>query len=356
MKKNKTTAFNITQLLKESLMHSEDYHRNWTLALYVAVSNALKLPEVKLHYKFNYRQWAVDHNLRSIKASITEDYSTNSLTTTRHTEGIEVAYSQNGDSLIFVLTNQNFPVGLYCSGQGPNRATILTGNFEVNLILSAILADEPSTEQPSFQPVDENLREDEPNILNELTDDQLEKIRVYYELLELIYPFYNEQNNEIRKSFITTHFGAGLFYLPHGVRHWVGKISVSCIMEQIIGANNARRVKDHIYPRKAAVIHLLTTKPDSFEDFLEFYIKKVAPYMLVTPNENIMLINYYQEFDRYQDALENRGIQEFPTNDQIFNSTRELNSFIEFCQGRVNENTENVLHVLQEIYSEFMEL
>ena len=190
------------------------------------------------------------------------------------------------------------------------------------------------------------------NRLNELNYVQREKVSVYYELLKVVHPFYKKQDDEIRKSFITTLFGAGLFYLPHGVKYWVGKISVSCLMEQIIGTKNARKVKDHIYPRKAAADHLLSTLPKK-EEFVDFFVEKIVPYMYVTPNENSRLINYYQEFDRYQDALEYFDIQEFPTNGQVFESTKELNSFIQFCRVRYHGDSKHVIQHLQDWYIEF---
>lgn len=361
IKKNKTTAFRITELLKDSLLFSEDYHRNWTMALYVAINDALGLPEVKLEYKFKYNQWAVDHNMRAIKSSNKGKISSSSLVVARHPDGVEIFYRQNGDSQTFVLSAKNFPPGLYRDGQGPHGAAILIEALDVNLILGALLDDCPNPRLNFIKPQANVPDRVEPNralstdLISELNNAQLEKIWVYHELLNVVHPFYKEQEGEARKSFITTLFGAGLFYLPHGVKHWVGKISVTCLMEQIVGTSNARKVKDHIFPRKAAADYLLNNLTQK-EEFLQFYMDKVAPYMYVTPNENSMLINYYQDFEKYEDALEHFGIQEFPPDDHIFNSTKELNSFIQFCEGRVRSRTQPAFQVLKECYIEFNQL
>lgn len=370
IKKNKSLAYLITSKLEEHLLNAEFYHRNWRFALYAAINSALDLKEEDFNYKYPYKQWGIDHRMRAMKSSL--DTKSPVLVRCEWIEdNLHVHCSMQEDTFTVVLSLSNFPSGLYLDKNGPNQTAILENRHESILILKSLAnADDETTfdaieSKPAVEPqelqevkkvIPTSKKATSPTTQKgydagvQLKKDQREKLSVYYELLNHVRPLFSTQTSEIRQSFLSTVFGAGLFYLPHGVKHWIGKISRSCLIEQITGSE--RKVRDHIFPRKAAANHLLTNELTN-EEFETFYMEEVAPFMYVTPKENSQLINYYKNFDHYNDALQEFGIIPFPPDEHTFTSPKELNQFISFCSERKLTRSGGIDEYLDRLYEEF---
>ncbi len=349
----KQVAANICYgLNKEFLILSEDYDVRWRFALYVAIIHSYLGKEEELDYKNNYKQWGVDHRLRGLKKLSNTDwiYST---TTGRTDHEVNILVVTNNNEKIEILLNLNsFPKGLYSNGYGPCGETILKNQEEIGSILSALI---PET-------LNNLKRVDDPRLFSEeegttqvdtiFNSNQQEKLRVYYDTIIHAHEFYHKQD-ENGKSFIATLFGAGLFYLPHGIGNWNRKISVACLIDQIQG--KGRKVKDHIFPRKKAALDLLNNDKLSFEEFIKFYKEKVAPFIFLTPTENTLLINYYHVFDDYEQALNQFQITTFPTGDDLFESNKQLNNFINYCFEKGTREISIIdLKKLERWYNEFI--
>ena len=79
--------------------------------------------------------------------------------------------------------------------------------------------------------------------------------------------------------------------------------------------------------------------------------------MFLTPTENNLLINYYHDFNDYEEALNQLQIITFPKGDNLFESNKQLNNFINYCfnKGR-NQRNRIKLRKLDRWYNEFSNL
>jgi len=159
-------------------------------------------------------------------------------------------------------------------------------------------------------------------------------------------PYKNAEHDQIR-SYFEVVIGAAIFYLPSLNNHFNGFISLKALKGIL---NKERKVKDHIYPRKLASRELLE-KILTLEEIKELYHKRLAQFMYITPSENSLLVNFYQEHENHDLAMESLQIEKFPTSDkEKFNSHKELMNFIEFIAHKEihNKNLRELMLLLQE--------
>ena len=267
LKTKRVAALICYGLNNEFLILSEDYDVRWRFALYVAIVHTYLSKKEELDYKNNYKQWGVDHRLRGNKPISETDWFYNTKPgKTNHEVNISVI-TNSKENIEFTLNFNSFPRGLYSNGFGPNGETILNDKEEIGSILSALCQNADS----------ESNCEDELRVFTEKTEtipvntifnsNQKEKLIVYYNTIKHTQEVFQKQD-ENGKSLIATIFGAGLFYLPHGIGHWNRKISVACLIDQIQG--RGRKVKDHIFPRKKAAMEILDNDKLSLEEFLKY--------------------------------------------------------------------------------------
>jgi hypothetical protein len=154
-------------------------------------------------------------------------------------------------------------------------------------------------------------------------------------LLDQMRDKYHETEEPLQTSFLLTVIGAAIFYLPSLNSHFSGYISVTALKSYL---NGQRRVRDHIFPRKRAASELLNQEL-SEEELKSKYHDHLAEFMYVTYSENSQLINYYEEHDSHDLALEAFEIEKFPLPGvERFSSHRELDQFIIFLRDKKVKN------------------
>jgi hypothetical protein len=232
---------------------------------------------------------------------------------------IKVRYLTDGPTWVQLDLNNFFPA-LWTSNNGPNGESLLNFRSEAieiyNSILAVVRLQLTELSDPNIIEVDDSFNED-----------QLTKLNTYFEILIHMKPLYEKLDKDLARSFASTLMGAGLWYLPHGVKFWNGQFSFQAFLNKVYG--RSRQVKDHILPRKKAAMRLLTENL-SFDQFTAVYSKEMAPYMYVTPTENNALINYLDTYPSYESALQELGIVAFPPKGQEFISHMEANTFIAY--------------------------
>jgi hypothetical protein len=173
---------------------------------------------------------------------------------------------------------------------------------------------------------------------NKVNEDIHPKIQAFHQLLsvivenqDLVDRIVNFENSEVGDRFLQTILGAGIFYLPmNAENHWNGKISVEALCNLV--NDGIRPTKDHILPRRLGASHLLQAYRDNQMTpalLQNYYNENLAQYTLLTSGENTILINYFLNYDNYDEALLANGIILFPQNGRFANN-QEFNDFIAF--------------------------
>ena len=163
------------------------------------------------------------------------------------------------------------------------------------------------------------------------------KFNALKSLLDSYRPVYHQLKDDKEKSFISTIFGAAIFYLPSSVEHFSGYISLEAIRTHL---NGGRKVKDHIYPRKLAAKELLTSD-FTLDELIEKYHQSLAQYMYLTATENSLLVNYFEDHDTHDDAIKALQIDKFPeTENDKFKSHKELTRFLKYLSDQSVEITQ----------------
>ena len=322
MKKNsKELAYKISNYLSHQLLGCDNYNRKWSFSIYCALQHSICGTEERMDYKYEYKQWGVAHRLRALKSNSTKSdglFEVFNLSLSGEKIIIKLSYLTDVPSEVQFGLNDFLP-SLWTAKNGPDGESILDSRIEAIEIYNAIL--DVFKLQLSAPADSEQNQVDE-----SFNEDQIIKLKTYFEILGHMKPLYEKLDKDLARSFVTTLMGAGLFYLPHGVKFWNGQFSFQGFLNKVYG--RSRQVKDHILPRKKAAKRLLDGNL-SFEDFAALYSNEMAPYMYVTPSENNALINYMDTYPSYQSALQDMNIDVFPPNGQEFKSHKEANKFIE---------------------------
>ena len=364
-------------------------NRNWIAAIYksLLVANRGDAEEI-LWTKYN--EWKIDHNCRAArstaKANKSKIISFNMVPTGLAAFEIVVTIQKGTDliSKTIIYRKDAFPEGLW-RVKNPKNDTVLSNQFERDQLFEESLSstsyfaklidrimdqeiieeddldlDIPNTPDKldiSLYSDIDGHEQDEPEVQNVAAEKQVDTVssveyarNMKFEALKLVLDQvrdkYHETEEPLQKSYLLTVIGAAVFYLPSLNSHFSGFISVAALKGYL---NGKRRVKDHIFPRKRAASVLLN-KELSVEELKSKYHNHLAEFMYVTYSENSQLINYYEEHDSYDQALDAFEIEKFPLPGvERFSSHRELDLFILFVRDRKGKNKSkdelnNLLH------------
>lgn len=330
-------AIKLAQLANERNNNPEIINSpvSWRSALYHALiySNQNKL--IEIIWQPQYSQFNISHQLRNNLASANRD-SLSIVNLTGELENdsliIKVSFQSNHQEEYIktcTIGIRHFVENLW----NGNQRSILVNQAEAELIFCLL--------KKSF--LDENIPCFETN-----TSDHK-----FQALLDVINHLRNNHNvnneNDTYQSFLQTIVGAGLFYLPFGNEHFHGYISFKALQESVKNDNN-KTVKDHILPRKLAAKILFVEDTNNWNliEFKNWYNKNMQ-FMLVTSDENRLLVNYYHDFLDYEAALANYGILKFPSNGS-FDSPKEVRQFINYLReaNQVLENVNQAMNLLIE--------
>ncbi len=316
----KELAYRITDYLSHQLLGCDNYERKWSISIYCALQHSICGTEERMDYKHQHHQWGVAHRMRALRHNsfkVDKPFEVLGLSLDGEKIIIKVRYLTDGPTMVQLDLN-NFFSALWTANNGPNGESLLDFRNEAieiyNSILAVVRLRLTELSDPKKIQVD-----------NSFNEDQLTKLNTYFEILVHLKPLYEKLDKDLARSFSTTLMGAGLWYLPHGVKFWNGHFSFQAFLNKVYG--RSRQVKDHILPRKKAAMRLLTENL-SFDEFTALYSKEMAPYMYVTPTENNALINYLDTYPSYESALQEMGIVAFPPKGQEFKSHMEANTFI----------------------------
>lgn len=335
---NKEFVYLIAEKLYLNTTDEPLCNRNWLFAIYKALLIANEGDTESIIWTI-HKQWKIDHNCRASKttAKANNTYITNFdlALDEENNATIKVKFNKKGTTTEIIECNYNsaaFTSELW-EFKNPNNETVLLSAFERDqlfnasiqnavqltqpeVITSAVSADKPN-EKANKQNKDEYIRDMKFTALNMLLD----QVRDKYKQIE-------DQN---QKSYLEVVIGAAIFYLPCLNSHFNGFISVNALKGYL---NNERRVKDHIFPRKLAAKKLLEN-PLSLTDLKKQYHDHLAKYMYITSAENSILVNYYEQYEHHDLAMEAFQIEKFPTsNEAKFISHNELDRFILFLSGK----------------------
>jgi hypothetical protein len=310
-------------------LESDDLrHRGWRFAIYHALRSSVDGSAEPVYWKTEYRQWSVDHHYRGSRHSAKSRITDCRLGTMERIDAdhikMEVFFTLtegSGTSESIQLCRQDFHASLWLA-QDVNGETLLEGTFERDRIFdglsSGIQGNGPAAALPaSTEPIDLHPKM---TALHAMTD----AMRAWY-----------SQASAEEQAYLETVFGAAVFYLPQSVDHFSGYISLECLRGCL---TDERRVKDHIYPRKRAGRHLLTTGFTA-EHLHGLYHGELARFMYLTPSENSKMVNYYENYEDHDRALEALGIVKFPSGGRdAFCDHTEFRDFLKYLQ-RVGINT-----------------
>lgn len=295
-------------------------HRGWRFALYRALRSSVEGYDEPVYWKTAYRQWSIDHHYRGSR------HSAKSRIADCHIESIErldadtiqvyaAFIDVDGQKQLTSIGLQrgHFHESMWIS-QNIHGDTLLEGPFERDRIFDGLMPN-------NMMAADDTVPPGEPIDLHP-------KLTALHAMTEALRGYY-AQASAAEKSYLETVVGAAVFYLPQTVAHFSGYISLECLKGSL---EDERRVKDHIYPRKRAGRHLLTTGY-SPEELHVFYHGNLARFMYLTASENSKMVNYYETYEEHDSALEALGIVKFPSGDrEPFHSHAELNDFLRYLQ------------------------
>ena len=158
------------------------------------------------------------------------------------------------------------------------------------------------------------------------------RYKAFYSIYERMLPIYPQLNDQ-EKSFIEVSLGASLFYLPQKVNaSWSGQVSKTLLYDSITDQETPNRfVKDHIYSRKRAAKDLLNNWC-SFEEFCERYDSIYRKFSYVTYNENMLLVNWHEDSNSYEEAILKKEI--YLINLKLMGiEHNQRNKFLEYCRN-----------------------
>jgi hypothetical protein len=352
-------------------------NRNWLAAIYKSLLVANRGDDEEILWT-KYNEWKIDHNCRAAR-SVAKKNKSRLLScdlVLKDLAAFEIFVTiQKGADLIsktIIYRKAAFPEGLW-KVKNPKNETVLINAFErdklyeesvssastFTSLINDIMDREVMTEDDldleipnSHGKLDISLYSDL-DANEEVIEVQLPvkktkkvagstidygremKFQALKSLLDQVRETFQKTEEPLQKSFLLTVIGAAIFYLPSLNSHFSGYISVAALKGFIRGQ---RRVKDHIFPRKRAASELLS-REFSLEELKSKYHDYLAEFMYVTYSENSQLINFYEEHDDHNSALEAFQIEKFPMSGvERFSSHRELDQFIFFLRDKQVEN------------------
>ena len=302
-------------------LESDDLrHRGWRFALYRALKGSTMGDDEAVYWKTEYHQWSVDHHYRGSKHTAKSRIGYCSIVSIdliddhRYEILAEFTDMEGGKHTIgCALSRNDFPGSLWVA-QNNHGDTLLEGSFERDRIFDglaprAVLATPTSVPSVPEEPIDLHP-----------------KLTALHAMTEAMHSWYAQASVE-EQAYLETVVGAAVFYLPQSVDHFGGYISLACLQGCL---EDERRVKDHIYPRKRAGRHLLTTSFTAAE-LHDLYHNELARFMYLTPSENSKMVNFYESHEDHDAALEALGIVKFPASGQApFRSHGEFREFLRY--------------------------
>jgi hypothetical protein len=306
---------------------------SWRSALYHALIYSDQNELIEIIWQPQYSQFNISHQLRANLVSANDD----------NLSIVSLTGELENDSIIIKVSFQSNHQEVY-----EETCTLSINHFVANLWNvkpRSILLDQ--AEAGSIFCLLKN------SLLNEIIPCFDENINdhKFQALLDVINHLRNNHNvnneNNTYQSFLQTIVGAGLFYLPFGNEHFHGYISFKALQESVENDNN-KIVKDHILPRKLAAKILFEedTNNWNFNEFKNWYTENMQ-FMLVTSDENRLLVNYYHDFLDYEAALADYGILKFPSNGS-FDSPKEVRQFVNYLRDTnlVPESVNQAMNLL----------
>lgn len=346
-------------LIAEALYLNTTAHplcnRNWLFAIYksLLVANENDTEEIKWN---QYSQWKIDHNCRAAKSIANQHQS--------KIEQMDIDWVSDYESRIRVIfkkgeitttqmtcfyKSESFIPGMW-TFRNPKNESVLLSAYERDELFKASLR-EYQIEESLVINDRKNEKSDFDKVYNDLIGEYVPdefspkplrdnyirdmKFTALHNLLESMRGTYNEMISPDQRSFIEVVFGAAIFYLPSLHAHFNGYISIKALKGFL---KKERKVKDHIYPRKLAARELLAN-PMTLEELKNRYHDHLATYMYITSEENGLLVNYYEEHENHDQAMEALQIEKFPTNAaEKFSSHKELDSFLKDLSPRETQD------------------
>jgi hypothetical protein len=312
----------LSDALYDRLESDDLRHRGWRFAIYHALRSSVDGTAEPIYWKTEYRQWSVDHHYRGsrhgAKSRITDcRLGTMECIDADHIQ-MEVFFTLTDGATTtetIVLGRDDFHASLWLV-QNVHGETLLEGVFERDRIFDGLRPGIPFQGQAvvlsaSPEPIDLHP-----------------KMTALHAMTEAMRTWYAQASAE-EQAYLETVFGAAVFYLPQSVDHFSGYISFECLRGCL---EEERRVKDHIYPRKRAGRHLLTTGFTA-EHLHGLYHDELARFMYLTPSENAKMVNYYETYEDHERALEALGILKFPSGGrEPFRDHTEFRDFLKYLQ------------------------
>lgn len=338
-------------------------NRNWLFAIYKALLIANEGDTEPIIWT-QYNQWKIDHNCRASKttAKANRTYITyfSLIINEENCAIIKVVFNKKGVDLKPIeciykatgFTREMWEI------KNPYNESVLLSNFERDQLFNASINNSNKMHEAIQIQQEKAVYKETPNEstlketnktkkrMNDETNRKM-KFTALNILLDQIRESYSKLEDDNQKSYFEVVIGAAIFYLPSLTSHFNGFISINALKGYL---KNERRVKDHIYPRKLAARELLLRK-FTLEELTEKYHNHLAQFMYITSSENSILVNYYEEHESHNQAMEALQIEKFPTNDaEKFISHNELDKFILYLNGKnINGKTkEDLMELLRD--------
>ena len=325
-------------------------NRNWLFAIYksLLVTNEGDTEPI-IWTKYN--QWKIDHNCR---ASKTKAKGNNT-----HITDFSMILENEDCALIKVTFNKRglATEPITCSYKrvaftndmwefrNPINETVLLSPYERDQLFNSstqnaevkfgdeINEDAVRIEETSINAKNVGKPKKTKKSNKRMIDEQIREMKftALNVLLDQIRETYTQIKDPNQRSYLEVVIGAAIFYLPSLNAHFNGFISINALKGYL---KKERRVKDHIYPRKLAARELLSKKL-TLNELISRYHDHLAQYMYITSSENSILVNYYEEHENHDLAMEAFQIEKFPIEDaEKFKSHNELDKFIIFLNGK----------------------
>lgn len=347
---NKEYVYLIAEHLYLNTTNHPLCNRNWLFAIYksLLVTNEGDTEPI-IWTKYN--QWKIDHNCRASKttAKANNTHITDFSFVLENDDWIAIKVIFNRKGLATKPVTCNYKRTGFANDmwefRNPNNESVLLSSYERDQLFNASIQNAEATfgdginesaviieETPvDARNIDKPKRTKKSN--KSMTDEQIREMKftALNVLLDQIRETYTKIEDPNQRSYLEVVIGAAIFYLPSLNAHFNGFISINALKGYL---KKERRVKDHIYPRKLAARELLSRKL-TLDELMSRYHDHLAQFMYITSSENSILVNYYEEHENHDLAMEAFQIEKFPTNDaDKFKSHNELDKFIIFLNGK----------------------
>ena len=344
-------------------------NRNWLFAIYKSLLVANEGDSEPIIWT-KYNQWKIDHNCRASKTTAKAnntyivDFSISMVND--NCAEIKVTFNKKGlvtEPVNCIYSKDSFNNDMWES-RNPNNESVLLSPYERDQLFDASVQNAETTLVDDYNevavvieetPVVEkttNKSKAPKKSKKSMTDEQIREMKftALNVLLDQIRETYTQIEDPNQRSYLEVVIGAAIFYLPSLNAHFNGFISINALKGYL---KKERRVKDHIYPRKLAARELLSRKL-TLDELMSRYHDHIAQYMYITSSENSILVNYYEEHENHDLAMEAFQIEKFPTNEaDKFKSHNELDKFILFLNGKNIQGMakEEIMGLLREFRS-----